>query len=46
LQNEPLRALAVFAAICDFAEDRRHLVGGAPSNIDPVVAEDGLLPNG
>src|SRR5439155_683681 len=38
-------ALAVFAAIYDFAEDRRHLVRSATSDIDPVVSKDGLLPN-
>ena len=37
---------AVFAAIYDFSEDCRHLIRGATSNIDPVVAEDWLLPNG
>ena len=45
LKDKPLRAFAVFAAINDFAEDRRHLVRGAASNINPVISEDRFLPN-
>src|ERR1043166_483098 len=45
LQNEPLRTFAIFPASDNLAEDGGHLIRSAPGNVNPVVAEDWLLPN-
>lgn len=45
MENEPLRTFSILATTNDFLEAFRHLISSAAGDVDPVVAEDWLLPD-